>query len=80
MDAILREFFFLDPRPVRFQEAIKKYGVPQAEVFQTADLFERRNLKQVTLCLLALARVVSPAARPVGLGTVDNGPYPWLDP
>merc|ERR1719436_2129499 len=41
----------------RFQEAIKKYGVPHNEIFQTADLFERRNLKQVTLTLLALARI-----------------------
>ena len=43
---------------LRFQDAIKKYGVPHNEVFQTADLFERRNLKQVTLSLLALARIV----------------------
>lgn len=26
----------------RFQAAVKKYGVPQEEIFQTADLFERR--------------------------------------
>lgn len=31
----------------RFQDAIKKYGVPQEEIFQTADLFERRNIPQV---------------------------------
>ena len=43
----------------RFQAAIKKYGVPHNEIFQTADLFERRNLKQVTLTMLALARIVS---------------------
>lgn len=43
----------------RFQEAIKKYGVPQEEIFQTADLFERRNIPQVTLCLYALGRIVS---------------------
>jgi len=40
-----------------FQAAIKKYGVPHNEIFQTADLFERRNLKQVTLTMLALARI-----------------------
>lgn len=43
----------------RFQAAIKKYGVPEEEIFQTADLFERRNIPQVTLCLYALGRIVS---------------------
>ena len=42
----------------RFQKALRNYGVPSEELFQTADLFERRNIKQVTLCLLALARTV----------------------
>ncbi|KAL0108012.1 hypothetical protein PUN28_014939 [Cardiocondyla obscurior] len=41
----------------RFQAAIKAYGVPQEEIFQTADLFERRNIPQVTLCLYALGRI-----------------------
>lgn len=43
----------------RFQAAIKKYGVPEEEIFQTADLFERRNVPQVTLCLYSLGRIVS---------------------
>lgn len=43
----------------RFQAAIKKYGLPEEEIFQTADLFERRNIPQVTLCLYSLARLVS---------------------
>lgn len=41
----------------RFQAAIKKYGVPEEEIFQTADLFERRNIAQVTLCLHSLGRL-----------------------
>ncbi|GLV43638.1 uncharacterized protein CBL_07035 [Carabus blaptoides fortunei] len=41
----------------RFQAAVKKYGVPEEEIFQTADLFEKRNIPQVTLCLYALARM-----------------------
>lgn len=41
----------------RFQAAIKKYGVPEEEIFQTADLFERRNIAQVTLCLYCLGRI-----------------------
>jgi len=41
----------------RFQAAVKKYGVPQEEIFQTADLFERRNISQVCLSLHALGRI-----------------------
>jgi len=43
----------------RFQKALRNYGVPSEELFQTPDLFERRNIKQVTLSLLALARCAS---------------------
>lgn len=43
----------------RFQAGLKKYGVPEEEIFQTADLFERRNIPQVTLCLYSLGRLVS---------------------
>lgn len=48
--------FMLMENVQAFQEAIKKYGVPDMEIFQTADLFESRNIPQVTLCLYALAR------------------------
>nr|CAD7458934.1 unnamed protein product [Timema tahoe] len=41
----------------RFQAAIKKYGVPEEEIFQTADLFEKRNIVQVTLCIYSLGRI-----------------------
>ena len=51
----------------RFQAALKKYGVPEEEIFQTADLFERRNIPQVTLCIYALARLVSTEYRPTRL-------------
>merc|ERR1711935_600155 len=37
-----------------FLAAIKKYGVPDEEVFQTPDLFEGRNIAQVTLTLYSL--------------------------
>ena len=43
----------------RFQGALKKYGVPETETFQTVDLYERKNIPQVTLCLFAIGRVVS---------------------
>ncbi|XP_017781295.1 PREDICTED: myophilin [Nicrophorus vespilloides] len=40
----------------RFQAAAKKYGLPEEEIFQTADLFEKRNVAQVCLSLFALGR------------------------
>lgn len=40
----------------KFQEACKVYGVPEIDVFQTVDLWERRNIPQVTQCLFALGR------------------------
>ncbi|KAL7643375.1 UNVERIFIED_CONTAM: hypothetical protein RMT77_006667 [Armadillidium vulgare] len=40
----------------RFQQAVKAYGLPQEEIFQTADLFEKRNIPQVFLSLYALGR------------------------
>lgn len=43
----------------RFQEAAKKWGVPEIDVFQTVDLWEKRNIAQVTQCLMALGRAVS---------------------
>ncbi|XP_074601316.1 muscle-specific protein 20 transgelin [Brevipalpus obovatus] len=39
-----------------FQQAIKKYGVPDEDCFQTVDLFEKRNVPQVAQCLMALGR------------------------
>jgi len=48
--------FMLMENVQAFQKAIKNYGVPDEEIFQTADLFEARNIPQVTLCLYALAR------------------------
>jgi len=40
----------------KFQEAVKAYGVPDIDVFQTVDLYERRNIPQVTQCIMALGR------------------------
>ena len=42
-----------------YQKAVKKFGVPDDEIFQTVDLFEARNIKQVVKSLYALARIVS---------------------
>ena len=43
----------------KFQSAIKDYGVPDIDCFQTVDLYERRNIPQVTQCIMALGRTVS---------------------
>jgi len=41
-----------------FQEACKRLGVRETDVFQTVDLWERRNVSQVTNCLSALGSVL----------------------
>ncbi|CAD5113428.1 DgyrCDS2598 [Dimorphilus gyrociliatus] len=42
-----------------FQGAAKKFGMPDDEIFQTVDLFENRNIKQVIKSLQALGRVAT---------------------
>lgn len=39
-----------------FQAAIKKYGVADVDVFQTVDLWEKKDIAQVTNSLFALGR------------------------
>ncbi|XP_050303494.1 muscle-specific protein 20 [Anthonomus grandis grandis] len=39
-----------------FQAAIKKYGVADIDVFQTVDLWEKKDIAQVTNTLFALGR------------------------
>ncbi len=39
-----------------FTNAARKYGVPDNELFQTVDLFEKKNIGQVTLAIHALGR------------------------
>lgn len=41
-----------------FLEAAKKFGVPNQELFQTVDLWEKQNLNAVIICLQALGRKV----------------------
>lgn len=42
-----------------FQTACKSFGVPDVDVFQTVDLYEKRNIPAVTQCIMALGRTVS---------------------
>ncbi len=42
----------------KIENAARAYGLPDAELFQTVDLFEKRNIAQVTQCIHALGRQV----------------------
>lgn len=42
-----------------FQKALKAYGVPDLDVFQTVDLWEKKDIAQVTNTIFALGRAVS---------------------
>ena len=42
-----------------FQKALKEYGVADIDVFQTVDLWEMKDISQVTMTLFALGREVS---------------------
>lgn len=39
-----------------FQKALKDYGVPDIDVFQTVDLFEKKDIANVTNTFFALGR------------------------
>ncbi|RWS24054.1 muscle-specific protein 20-like protein [Leptotrombidium deliense] len=39
-----------------FLKAARAYGVPEVDLFQTVDLFERRSIPLVTQCIMALGR------------------------
>lgn len=42
-----------------FQKALKEYGVSDVDVFQTVDLYEKKDIAQVTSTIFALGRQVS---------------------
>lgn len=46
------------PSPFRFQKACVKYGVPDVDLFQTTDLFDRKNIALVTTTVFAVGRAV----------------------
>nr|XP_018908789.1 PREDICTED: muscle-specific protein 20-like [Bemisia tabaci] len=39
-----------------FQKACIAYGVPDVDLFQSVDLFERKNIAQVTMTIFAIGR------------------------
>lgn len=64
----------------KFQKAMKEYGVPDIDCFQTVDLYERRNIPQVTQSICALGRTVS--SFPLGIAanfiTSSSSPFAVL--
>lgn len=42
----------------RFQKALKEYGVDDVDVFQTVDLWEKKDFAQVITTMFALGRTV----------------------
>lgn len=51
--------FFLYFLVFRFQKACVKYGVPDVDLFQTTDLFDRKNIALVTTTIFAVGRMVN---------------------
>jgi hypothetical protein len=43
------------------ENAARAYGLLDEDLFQTVDLYEKRNIPQVTQCIFALAHQVSRA-------------------
>jgi hypothetical protein len=50
-----------------FLEAVKGFGVPVQETFQSVDLWERQNLNSVVICLQSLGRKAHNFGKP-GIG------------
>ncbi|KAL0280629.1 UNVERIFIED_CONTAM: hypothetical protein PYX00_001861 [Menopon gallinae] len=40
----------------QFQKACIKYGVPDVDLFQTVDLWDKKNIAQVTMTIFAIGR------------------------
>jgi hypothetical protein len=64
--------FALRENAAIFCTAAKAYGVPDNELFQTVDLFEKKNMAQVTMTIHALGR----AAQKNGFNGPTLGPKP----
>lgn len=40
----------------QFLKAAERYGVPKIDLFQTVDLWEKRNIPSVVQCIMAVGR------------------------
>lgn len=54
--AFQRSIFSIE---IILENAARAYGLAESELFQSIDLFEKRNIPQVTQCLYTLGRHVS---------------------
>lgn len=64
-----------------FQNAARKFGVAEVDVFQTVDLWEKRNIPVVTQCIMALGRAVSSIDAYASCGSdVTHFPQCYLHP
>ena len=59
MSYILKQTRFFFIFWFRFQAALVEYGVDEADIFQTNDLSEKKDIANVTNTLYALGRAVS---------------------
>jgi len=55
----LKRFITVMQNIEAFQKALVAYGVPAEDLFQTVDLWEKRNIPAVTKTIYALSRTVS---------------------
>lgn len=51
------------------ENAARAYGLAESELFQSIDLFEKRNIPQVTQCLYTLGRHVSVRFLPITINS-----------
>lgn len=51
-----KQIFMQRENIATFLGGLKKLGLNEYELFQTNDLFEERNIKQVIICMYALSR------------------------
>lgn len=55
-----------------FLKAATDYGVTNNESFQTVDLFEKKNIGQVTICVFALGRQVVDFSKSLNYSPILN--------
>lgn len=56
----------------QFLRAAKEFGVKEVDLFQTVDLFEKRNIPAVIQCLIAVKRIADAKYRQIPLYEVSE--------
>jgi len=65
VSSLIKLIVYIDLFDSCTENAARAYGLPDAELFQTVDLFEKRNIPQVTQCIHALGRFVNDQLRKI---------------